>query len=135
MSDSITREAERRQLIEDWARYTAERLQKSITRKKIGSSGALAYSQLYELSAAAGGDIGSVKHSFNYYGKFVDMGVGRGQKIESVKGNGEVWQRAGRKAKKWFSPTYYGQVSELRNLLAIKYGEQAANLIKENIEK
>lgn len=126
---------ERKQLIEDWARYTAERLQKSLIKKKVGGTGALSYSILYQLMSLAGGEIGSVKHEFNYYGKFVDMGVGRGQKIESVKTNGDIisLMSQSRKPKKWFSKTYYAEVLELQDLLRIKYGEQGANIIKEQI--
>lgn len=127
---------EKAKLIQDWARYTAERLQRSIKKRGIGHSGDLSYSILYRLSAIANGDISSAIHEFNYYGKFVDMGVGRGQKIENVKSNGDIIRMAGegRRPKKWFSKTYYAEVAELRNLLLIKYGETAAQNIKETIQ-
>ncbi len=136
MLNPVQKAQERAKLIGDWARYAAERLQRSITKRRIGSSGDLSYSILYRLSAIANGDISSAAHEFNYYGKFVDMGVGRGQKIENVKSNAEIIRvvGGGRRPKKWFSKTYYAEVAELRNLLLVKYGETAAQNIKETIQ-
>lgn len=129
-------EEERNQVIADWARYTAERLQRSLLKKKVGISGSLNYSMLYKLaSLGGGGGVSSVSHSFNFYGKFIDMGVGRGQKIGDVKGNADMrgMGMGGRRPKKWFSKTYYAEVAELRDLLMQKYGEQALGTIKEEI--
>lgn len=84
MEYSYNRDAEMKQVVSDWAKYTIERLQKQITKKKIGVTGSLNYSLLYKLAALSGGGVSSVNLEFNYYGKFIDMGVGRGQKIESI---------------------------------------------------
>lgn len=127
---------ERAQLIDDWARITAERLKKSLLKRRIGFSGDLDSSILYELKGIAGGDVSAVAHQFNYYGKFVDMGVGKGQKIGDVKGNADLYAlKAGgkRRPKKWFSKSYYAEVLELQQLLQVKYGEQAQSIIKETI--
>lgn len=132
---AIQQQIERNKLIEDWAKFTAERLQKSIEKRGIGVTGSLKYSILYDLMSAAGGEIGSTKHEFNYYGKFVDMGVGKGQKIEDVKSNGDLimFGSATRSPKKWYSETMYAEIAILKDLLAVKYGEDAANIIKEGI--
>lgn len=137
MDGELLQQLERKKLIEDWARFTVDRLSKSLKKRRIGVTNSLYFSLYHKLIGIAGGDIGSVKHSFNYYGKFVDMGVGRGQKLDGVKSNADLRAigSGGRKPKKWYSKTYYGEVAELRNLLANKYGEQAAGLIKEEIEK
>jgi hypothetical protein len=126
---------ERNKIIEDWARITAIRLQKSLTKKHIGHSGSLAYFMHYVV-AGMGGDIDRTKHEFNYYGRFVDMGVGKGQKIESVKGNADLIEFGGqkRRPKKWLGKTTYAEIVTLKELLASKYGEDAANIIKQNIE-
>ena len=136
MEYSYNREAEMKKLVSDWALYTIERLQKSTDKRKVGVTGSLRYSLLYHLSAMADGGVSGVKLNFNYYGKFVDMGVGRGQKIEDVKSNREVYNLVGggRKPKKWFSRTLYAEVLELRNLMAKKYGEQGIQLVKDTIE-
>ena len=68
---------------------------------------------------------------FLYHGKFVDMGVGRGQKMESIKSNREVWinlskaQKKGRKRRapvKWYSPVMYHEYQRAAEILAGKYG-------------
>lgn len=129
--------AERAKLISDWARFTIERLQRSIDKKKIGVSGSLRYSLLYDLKAASEGDISAVNIAFNYYGKFVDMGVGAGVKIESVKGNADIYNAKGnaRRPKKWLSKTLYAEVNQLQLLLGEKYSEQIPNIIRESIQQ
>lgn len=133
--NSISRQAEIKQVISDWARYTIERLQTQILQKRIGVTGSLNYSLLYHLAGIAGGDISAVKLEFNYYGKFVDMGVGRGQKIESVKSNRDIYALVGggRKPKKWLSKTLYGEVNALREIMATHYGEEGVQILKETI--
>jgi hypothetical protein len=136
MPDAHKHEIERGQMVADWAKYTAQRLQKSAKKHGVKDTGDLIYSILYDVIGAAGDTTGT-KHTFNFYGKFSDMGVGRGQKIESVKGNGAIIALASgkkRTPKKWFSKTYYAEVAELRNLLLVKYGEDGANIIKESIQ-
>lgn len=127
---------ERGKSLQDWARYTAVDLQKSLIRKGVGASGDLNFSILYDLIGIAGGDITSILHTFNYYGKFVDMGVGRGQKIEDVKDSRIMYDLLGhgRKPKKWFSITYYAEIQILQEVMAEKYGEQGAAIIKETIQ-
>ena len=127
---------ERQQLNDSWARYAAHRLQKSLVNYKVGDTGSLSYSIIYDL-VSSNGDVTSIIHQFNYYGKFVDMGVGNGQPIGDWKDNGDVYSivGGGRKPKKWFGKTYYGQVAELRNLLMEKYAEQSVGVIKEQISK
>jgi hypothetical protein len=126
---------ERKKVVDDWARYAAERLQKSIIKHKIGHSGSLSYSVLYDLKAMSTGEVTSTVHEFNYYGKFVDMGVGRGQKIEDVKTNGDLISVVGhgRRPKKWFSRTFYAEFHALGEILAKKYGEDYQRVVKESI--
>lgn len=136
MDYSYERQVEIHKVISDWARYTIERLQKSIDKRRIGDTGSLRYSQLYNLAALANGGVEAVKLEFNYYGKFLDMGVGRGQKIESVKSNREVYNLVGggRRPKQWFSKTLWGEVAALTELLSVKYGVQGTKIVKDAIE-
>lgn len=129
-------EQERRKVAEEWAKITANRLVKALRKKGIGVTNSLQYSIAHKLVAMAGGDVTSITHTFNYYGKFIDMGVGRGQKIESVKSNGDVYRLVGggRKPKKWFTPTYYAETMVLLDLMGLKYGEQGAGIIKEQLD-
>lgn len=135
MATQSSLQAERAQVLDDWARYTAERLKKSLQKKRIGHSGDLENSLLYALKGTAGGDVTSIEHTFNYYGKFVDMGVGKGQKIEDVKENGDLISLlgGGRKPKKWFSKRYHFEVNKLELIMAEKFGEQGQRVIIETI--
>jgi hypothetical protein len=137
MNPSQAFELKRHELIQAWAKYTIERLQRSIDKKKVIDTGSLRYSLLYHLLAGPNGEISNIQLTFNYYGKFVDMGVGKGQKIESVKGNRDLISLAGhgRRPKVWFSKTFYSEVTELRDLLLQNYGEEGAQIIKETISQ
>lgn len=116
--------------IEEWARWTIWALQGSIAKYKIKGSGALMKSFTYKLSYGADGMPKRVTIGFYQYGKFIDMGVGKGVKIGDVKGNAEVWralssgERKGqktRKPKKWYSPTMYYEYQRMAELLVEKY--------------
>ena len=71
----------------------------------------------FDVYSAAGGEVDKITHAFNYYGRFVDMGVGRGVKYgESAASN--------RKAKPWNSETYWRSVQVLTEKMAELYGEE-----------
>ena len=119
----------------DWAKYTGERLGESILKKNIGKSQELIRSIK---SNVFGGEMAPEKIVLSYLmrGKFVDMGVGKGQKLGDIKGNREVLAAAGlkgRRAKKWYSKTIYAETNKLADILKNNYGKQATNMIKENI--
>lgn len=137
MQSSYNATSERTKLIQDWATFTIERLQRSIDKRKIGVSGSLRYSLLYALKAASEGDISAIEIFFNYYGKFVDMGVGAGVKLESVKSNSDIYDKAStaRRPKKWLSKTLYAEINQLQMLLAEQYSEQIPNIIRESIQQ
>jgi len=77
-----------RELAEFWAKITIELWRKNLTRMKIGqnSSGNLYRSFKFKVIAGAQGKVDRIEFAFNYYGKFLDMGVGIGTRI----GNREV---------------------------------------------
>ena len=75
--------------------------------------------------------------TFLNYGKFIDMGVGRGQKIGDVKGNQTIYKETGikgRKAKKWYSKVIFPEANTLAKLLAENYGIQISNSITESLD-
>lgn len=117
-----------------WARFTIADLQNSIRAKKIGRTHSLINSLNYKYHPESDGG-GSVNIEFNYYGKFLDMGVGKGRSIEDIRSNREIYRILGQKNKqhKWLSKPLYTQISALKFILAQKYGEDAANIIKERI--
>lgn len=117
-----------------WARFTIADLQKSISSKKIGRTHSLINSLKYNYHEDSEGG-GSVNIEFNYYGKLLDMGVGKGRKYEDIKNNRLVYKALEQKNKphKWLNKTLYSQIASLKFVLAEKYGEDAANIIKERI--
>lgn len=133
MTDPLLQQHDRNQVISDWAKFTTERLSRSMIRRRVGITGNLNFSLMYSLISGLSGDLAGTKHEFLYYGRFVDMGVGRGQKIESVKSNGEIIALTGqgRKPKRWLSKTYFAEVAELSHLLGEKYGENIMDIVKE----
>jgi len=72
-----------REIARAWAQITIKRLRKKIDRIKIGqhSSGELFRSFQYNVLASSGWDVQKFEFAFKFYGKFVDMGVGRGTKL------------------------------------------------------
>ena len=74
---------------------------------------------------------------FNYYGKFADMQVGRGRKLEDLKSNREVDRAIGQKRKntKWLSKSLYTNIAALKQIMQEKYAEDAGQIIREGITK
>jgi hypothetical protein len=116
--------------VDAWADIVTDNFFDKIEKLKIGYSWQLEDSIGYELISNAGGLPERVEFAFNYYGKFVDMGVGKGVEIGAVKDRSDH----GRRPKKWYSKTMYAQIMKLRDILQKKYGRIAAITIIENID-
>ena len=71
--------------VEAWAEIVMERWLDKIDRLGIGYSMQLADSFQMEVISNAGGDVARIEFAFKYYGKFVDMGVGKYTKLDQVK--------------------------------------------------
>lgn len=122
------------QIVSEWAVVTIDRLQKSLNSKGVGKTGSLYYSFLYQLKGISAAGPSGVQLEFNFYGKFVDMGVGRGYKIEDVNANRDAYSNNARRPKKWLSKTLYGEVLALREILGQSYADQGAQIIRDTIE-
>ena len=121
--------------IDAWADIVLSNWIDKIEKLRIGYSFQLDESLKYEIISNAGNLPERVEFSFNYYGKFVDMGVGKGVKLDQVKdqrgdGSGNKYRRK----KPWYSKTMYAEIIKLREILAKKYGRIAAISIIENID-
>lgn len=102
---------------------------------RIGQSHELKNSLEFRVIMGAGGDPEKIKFAYLYYGKFRDMGVGRGQTFGNVKGNAEAYRAAGlrgRTAKKWYSKTIYAETNKLGDILANNYGLKGSTMVKES---
>jgi hypothetical protein len=109
-----------------WADIVIKIWQAKITELKVFETGELYRSLLSTLTVGAGNDVEKIEFSFNLYGKFVDMGVGR----EIERGNtGDLGFTPVRREKPWFSKVLYWQVMRLREILMDKYGRDAVNTV------
>ena len=72
----------------------------------------------------SGGNPDAIEFAFRYYGKFVDMGVGRGAPLGSTNK---------RKTKRWFSATFYAEINQLSGILAEKYAFKGSLAISNGI--
>lgn len=112
-----------------WADITIDKWEQKIQTLKISYTHQLIESFANEVIANAGGDAARIEFAFNYYGKFVDMGVGKGVKIEDI---GMV--QTTRRPKKWYSKTFFTEITKLKYILAEKFARKAAVTIIENID-
>jgi len=143
---------EQSETVKAWADITIKTWESKIAKYKIGSTFTLVHSFLNHAVTAANGNILMVQFLFKYYGRFVDMGVGKGTRIfnensresqalaskgHSISNIARQYQnqfRTPRKKKPWYSPVFYAQVHRLGEILAKKYAQKAAIAIVENVD-
>jgi len=122
-----------------WANIVEQIWADKMIKLNIHDSYALGDSLIHKISEN-GGMPTSIEFSFNYYGKFVDMGVGKGTKIGDVAENKTSRRLEGkqtgnrRRAKPWYASTMYAERMKLIEILAEKYAHRAAITICENVD-
>ena len=126
-----------------WAQIAATRMVKALKRYKIGKSGALMQSIQQEIYKN-GGD--SYKAIFRYlqYGRFVDIGTGRGF-TRGARGtasfalsrneNGTLKAAVNRHPKSWYSKTMYREIKILSEKLLADMDEKVMETIKARIRR
>jgi hypothetical protein len=102
--------------VEAWAEITVKNWLDKIIRLNVIHSRDLFNSFEMHVYSNAGGDVSKIEFAFLYYGKFVDMGVGRGASMGSGR----------RKAKPWYNKQFGKEIARLRVILGEKYAEKAA---------
>lgn len=120
---------------EVWAKIVIERWENKIIKLRIGASDShrdqycskkLIDSFEAHVYNETAGDPSKIEFLFNYYGKFIDMGVfgiiASGQNIKLL-----------RTPQPWYSKTFYGELQKLAAIMAEKYGRKAQLMILENI--
>lgn len=131
-AEELHRKIYEKGVIEAWSRIAVEKFQAKINKFSIGQTNNLAQSIKYIRHPD------KVTFTFNKYGRFVDMGVGKGVTVGGVKEGRSVHAKAlgqknSRRAKKWYSPTLRHQIIRLTEIMASELGRGAANMIKENL--
>ena len=111
--------------LEAFAKIVIEKWERKVMSLGIGKSSDLINSFHHHVHLEANGSPKLIGFTFNYYGKFVDMGVGKGVK------SGE-WQGTNRNPKAWYSSIFFGQVKALGHIMAEKYAMEATQIIVEN---
>ncbi len=122
-----------------WAGFTIGIWKEKLKKYKVGEpSGKLRASFKYSLTGNEASNL-VIKFEFLYYGKFVDMGVGKGTKISGVSENKTSRALQGkmlgnrRRPKKWYGKTLFAETATLREILARDYAHKGALVICENI--
>lgn len=130
-----------REIAQAWAQITVKLWRKNLNRLKIGqnSSGDLYRSFQFKVIAGTGGNVDRIEFAFRYYGKFLDMGVGKGTRLgdrpvsKGYRKLAEKFLGMQRVPKKWYSRTFYGEAQRLFEILQKEYGRKAQVVICENI--
>lgn len=120
-----------KKVVDDWAIFAIKAFQDSLQKKKIGISGQLFNSFKREL-VANGGDVSAVLIKFALYGRFRDMGVGRGIKAYERKSNkanligarqyGANVEYSRRQAKRWYPKVKVHETMRLQEILVRDLG-------------
>jgi hypothetical protein len=87
----------------------------------------------HHINTNANGDPVMIEFAFNYYGKFLDMGVGKGVTLE----NRDHLKSLGlttRAQKEWYSKIFFAETQRLKQKLAKEYSDRAGLIIKTNLE-
>lgn len=113
-----------------WADIVIQIWEDKIEKLNIHESYQLIDSFTTHVVTNSNGDPEKIEFAFNYYGKFVDMGVGGYISIDDLKSGVETTRRA----KAWYSKVFFSQVKKLGSILAQKYAKKAALLVVENTD-
>lgn len=115
--------------VEAWADIVIDNWLSNLSKLRIGYYFQLEQTLTHEILGASTGKLPTaVQFSFALYGKFVDMGVGKGVKLEDVKSADNR-----RKPKKWYSKTFYSESLKLSSILGEKYAYLGAIAIVEQV--
>ncbi|MNK47600.1 hypothetical protein D3C87_664120 [compost metagenome] len=119
--------------VEGWAKMTIEIWKKELRKKKIGISRELEASFSEKVWSRAS-DVLNTQLKFSNYGRYVDMGVGKGlkayergtnrQNYNDQKRYGLKLGASRRKAKRWLNKIRTHQIYRLSELLSKKASQQ-----------
>ncbi|MBC6698090.1 hypothetical protein [Hymenobacter sp. BT190] len=150
------------QVVQQWAKRLEGILDQEFDKLGIGQNDDLRPSVRHKVYQMAGDMIG-YDLSFLGYGRFVDIGTGKGNgraerdlsvggiltKLESQDTNGRILKRRrgkggqfkknkrekkGRKPKKWYSRAFYGQLNRLMGVVSATMVESAVISVKAGLQ-
>lgn len=113
---------------ERWLTILIQKFQDKVEKLGITDTRDFVNSFMGEVIANAGGDISRIELAFNYYGKFPDMGVGKGITLA------DVGKKGIRKPRRWFNPVFWPQFKCLLHILTKNTAQRGALIVIENIK-
>lgn len=123
--------------VEAWAEITIKEWQNKIKELEIGesknSTGQLLASFYHHVKTSADGIPEYINFAFEYYGRMVDWGVGRGVSIENRE-NLVLAEGTRRVQKPWFSKVFAFHIKRLAEIMAEKYAQQAAVVVINDLQ-
>jgi len=124
--------------VDAWARFTIVAWRKELRKKNVGVTDELYRSFTYQLQRNSS-ELTGVLLKFKYYGRFTDMGVGKGLSAHERSNNrinaaaarryGANVDSVGRRPNKWLNKVKTAQSHRLREILA----EKASAAVAQNI--
>lgn len=127
-----------REALEEYSREVTLAMRRQIGQKKIIETGKLLKSLGYKVYQQAAE--GNTNIDFAEWGRFLDMGVGKGQPLSGLKATkAELKAKAGkggkiRRPRKFYSPTVYGKLNGLIGDLAYGFTEETIARLKEELQ-
>lgn len=101
-----------------WATRTEADLRRAMLLQRIRNTGTLA-GRLRHRVATTASQQSVIEFSFPTYGRFVDMGVGKGRTM----------RQGNRKPRRWYMVVYYRRLAVLRRLAAINVQNAALRAV------
>ncbi|QTE38486.1 hypothetical protein J3L18_05260 [Mucilaginibacter gossypii] len=122
-----------------WAEILTDRLHNALDKYNIGKLDGPLWMSIHAAVIAAGGDAEKVITRFLQYGRFIDMGVGRGVPIglagtgafSAARNDDGTLRRNRRRKKVWYSKTYYADVMRFKELYLQIFNQQVPGQITE----
>lgn len=106
----------------EWVQRNERIFIREQARKRIGITRSLKRSMSHRVKT--NGDTIEAYNQFLRRGRFVDMGVGKGVKVKQRS------PKLKRRAKKWYSPAWYGRLNDLQGVVQTQMNEEALNIIR-----
>lgn len=119
--------------VESWAKIVIKIWKDKINKKKIRDTNELFLSFASTVLCNANGNPERIVFAFKYYGRFSDMGVGKGVTADKQQSMYDAGLTR-RKKKAWFAGTYNSQVERLAEILEEKYALKIASSIVNSLD-
>jgi hypothetical protein len=140
MATDVKRKMTDAEIADAWAKITIKIWRDNLVKMKLLHTNQLWQSFVEQVVSQANGDLTKIEFAFRYYGRFLDMGVGRGTPIGSVRENRTSRFLEGkmignrRVPKKWYSRALAAEVFRLKEITQEEYGFRGRLAIVENMD-